>query len=98
MTLRNANWRDTQDIARLQSIGNVDTLAINPDLPASDDAVDMALGHPLANPQQIVVEALTLLIIRNNGLSAPENIQVLPMGAVEAIARMQQDGWTYIRS
>ena len=35
--------------------------------------------------------------LRNNQLTAPANIQVLPMGAVEAIARMQQDGWVYIR-
>lgn len=36
--------------------------------------------------------------LKNNQLTAPANIQVLPMGAVEAIARMQQDGWFYIRS
>ena len=36
--------------------------------------------------------------LKNNQLTAPAHIQVLPMGAVEAIARMQQDGWVYIRS
>ena len=36
--------------------------------------------------------------LKNSQLTAPTHIQVLPMGAVEAIARMQQDGWVYIRS
>ena len=36
--------------------------------------------------------------LKNNGVSAPDHIQVLPMGAVEAMARMQQAGWVYIRS
>ena len=36
--------------------------------------------------------------LRNNDLSAPAGAQVLPMGAVDALARMQQGGWVYIRS
>ena len=36
--------------------------------------------------------------LRNNDLSAPAGVQVLPMGAVDALARMQQGGWVYIRS
>ena len=52
------------------------------------DDMGPALAHVLLCPNTL----------RNAGISAPDNIQVLPMGAVEAIARMQQDGWVYIRS
>ncbi|MEG0045463.1 MAG: hypothetical protein RR729_05820 [Comamonas sp.] len=52
------------------------------------DDMGPALAHILLCPNTL----------KNNGITAPENIQVLPMGAVEAIARMQQAGWTYIRS
>lgn len=36
--------------------------------------------------------------LKNNGLIAPEGAQVLPVGAVQALVRMQIDGWVYIRS
>ena len=36
--------------------------------------------------------------LKNNDLTAPAGAQVLPMGAVAALARMQQDGWVYIRA
>jgi hypothetical protein len=44
------------------------------------DDMGPALAHVLLCPNTL----------RNAGISAPDNIQVLPMGAVEAIARMQQ--------
>lgn len=52
------------------------------------DAMGPALTHVLLCPNTL----------KNNGITAPEHIQVLPMGAVEAMARMQQNGWVYIRS
>jgi hypothetical protein len=41
-----------------KSIGNVDALAVDPDFAAANDPVDVALGHPLADLQQVVVKAL----------------------------------------
>ena len=35
--------------------------------------------------------------LKNMGLEAPAHIQVLPIGAVDALARLQKAGWAYIR-
>ncbi|MEB5967125.1 MULTISPECIES: hypothetical protein [Comamonas] len=61
-------------------------------------AVQAVLDEPHEMGPALTQVLLCPNTLRNNGLHAPAHIQVLPMGAVEAIARMQQDGWIYIRS
>jgi len=90
-----------QALARAR--GNFKNLkAANPELEVwiivNAQAVQAVLDQPDDLGPALAQMLLCPNTLRNNGLSAPENIQVLPMGAVEAIARMQQDGWTYIRS
>lgn len=36
--------------------------------------------------------------LRNLDLNAPKRLHVLDQGAVTTLVRLQQDGWTYIRS
>jgi hypothetical protein len=58
-----AQRRNAQQVAALQAIRDVRPAAIDPHLAAADDAVDVALGHPLAQLQQQVVEALPVLVL-----------------------------------
>ena len=60
------------------------------------DAVAAALDspHPRADP-------LTWLCpntLAKSGRSATDPLQVLPVGAVLALAQMQQQGWVYLRA
>ncbi len=60
------------------------------------DAVAAALDTP--HPQ---TEALTWLCpntLAKSGRSAAAPLQVLPVGAVLALAQMQQQGWVYLRA
>src|SRR5487761_2494145 len=50
--------RDAHPVAVLQLVGRIHTPAVDPDLPAPENAVDMALGHAFALAQQEIVYAL----------------------------------------
>ena len=65
---------------------------------ANAQAVQAVVDAPEAMEAALPRVLLCPNTLKNNGLSAPANVQVLPMGAVEALARMQADGWLYIRS
>ena len=65
---------------------------------ANAQAVQAVVDAPEAIEPALPRVLLCPNTLKNNGLSAPANVQVLPMGAVEALARMQADGWFYIRS
>jgi len=65
---------------------------------ANAQAVQAVLDAPEEMGPALARVLLCPNTLKNNGLTAPDNVQVLPMGAVEALARMQQDGWVYIRS
>lgn len=91
----------TQALVRAR--GNFKNLkAANPELEVwtvvNAQAVQAVLDQPDDMGPALAHVLLCPNTLRNAGISAPDNIQVLPMGAVEAIARMQQGGWTYIRS
>jgi hypothetical protein len=53
--------RQAQPIAGAQPVGRGDPPAVDPYLAAAQDAVEMALRHPLAVPDQEIVQALAML-------------------------------------
>lgn len=89
--------------ALARSRGNFKNLmAAQPDLQvwivANAQAVQAVLDQPEDMGPALERVLLCPNTLKNNGITAPAHIQVLPMGAVEAIARMQHQGWIYIRS
>jgi hypothetical protein len=54
----NPQGRNTQHVAALQPIGNLDAPAIHSHLTTTHDAVEVALGHALALLQQQVIKPL----------------------------------------
>jgi len=58
-TLRHAHRRNTQGVARLQTVVGADPAAVDPHFPAAQDPVDVALGNAFQQLSQVVVDALT---------------------------------------
>src|SRR5687768_5250468 len=58
LALRDPHRRDAHAIPDLQPVIGLDPSAVDPDLAATQDAIDVALGHALQLAQQEVVDAL----------------------------------------
>jgi hypothetical protein len=67
-TLCDTNGWDAQHVANLKTIGSVCALAVYPNFTAANDAIDVAFWNTLADLQQVVIEALPLLVFANDGL------------------------------
>jgi hypothetical protein len=91
-----AQRRHAQQVTALQAVGNLRAPTIDAHLAAAHDAIDVALGHPLAFLQQQIVEPLSVLILgnqrRGNGVFAnfghfEYTSFVLRLGLKEALTR-----------
>ena len=60
------------------------------------DAVAAALDTP--HPRTDLLTWLCPNTLAKSGRSAADPLQVLPVGAVLALAQMQQQGWVYLRA
>jgi hypothetical protein len=58
-----AQRRNAQQVAALQAMRDFDAATIDPHLAAADNAVNVALWHPLAELQQQVVNPLAVLVL-----------------------------------
>ena len=52
------DWGDSHPVALFQPVGGVHAAAVHPHLAAAQNAVDVAAGHSLADPEQEIVHAL----------------------------------------
>lgn len=60
-------------------------------------AVQAIIDAPLEMGAALAHVQLCPNSLKNMGLQAPPHIQVLPIGAVDALARLQKADWAYIR-
>src|SRR5258706_2908315 len=63
--LGHAHRRQANAIARRDLLRGLHALAVDPDLAAANDPVDVALGNPLEARDQVVVYALAGLVFRH---------------------------------
>src|SRR5574343_1316916 len=65
---RNPDRRNAQGVANAYAIGCINPPAIYPHLATAQDAINMALGNPLATPDEEVIKALALLFIADHDI------------------------------